>query len=197
MGSSVFTQSELPDHQPLSLSKQSYQRWGTAGCSALRLLLSDAAVLPGGPRCKSPSTNTKTRGTPEGKRLAACLQLLCVSGSRQAAKKAGGEGVRLVGIAVQGSRCNHLLLHILQSRRDYVLITRSSASKAVLLRGGHWHLKKSMENMCLASEVNNVLVIFPGTGEASGNLRRSLTTKVHEGTARGGGAQLIVSFPQC
>lgn len=34
-----------------------------------------------------------------------------------------------------------------------------------------------MENMCLASEVNNVLVSFPGTGEASGNLRQLLTTK--------------------
>lgn len=34
-----------------------------------------------------------------------------------------------------------------------------------------------MENMCLASEVNNVLVIFPGTEEeASGNPRRLLTT---------------------
>lgn len=71
---------------------------------------------------------------------------------------------------------SHLLLHILQSGRDYVLITRSSSSKAMFLCGGHSHLEESMGNMCLASEVNNALVIFPGTEKGFCTHSRFLTT---------------------
>lgn len=71
---------------------------------------------------------------------------------------------------------SHLLLHILQSGRDYVLITRSSSSKAMFLCGGHSHLEESMGNMCLASEVNNRLVIFPGTEKGFCTHSRFLTT---------------------
>lgn len=71
---------------------------------------------------------------------------------------------------------SHLLLHILQSGRDYVLISRSSSSKAMFPCGGHSHLEGSMGNMCLASEVNNALVIFPGTEMGFCTHSRLLTT---------------------
>lgn len=71
---------------------------------------------------------------------------------------------------------SHLLLHILQSGRDYVLISRSSSSKAMFPCGGHSHLEESMGNMCLASEVNNALVIFPGTEMGFCTHSRLLTT---------------------
>lgn len=92
--------------------------------------------LPGGPPCESPSTNTKHG--PRRIALAVCLQLLALFAiSNNLRRKPKGKVCTLWVSQYPGSWSSHLLLHILQSKRDYVLITRSSSSKAACLCGGH------------------------------------------------------------